>query len=91
MHKRNDLLSLLKSAIALLRQRGERLVKTSDVIRVAEGVFLSNRGMNVQLSRNAGFGRALSRFSDQLGISHMGSVRIRDDAGNRTRSATWAI
>lgn len=90
MFKQHELVSLLIMAVAVLRDRGEKTFRTVDVIRVVEGLFLSNKGTPVQLSRNAGFGRALSRYSALLGISHIGSVRLRDDAGNRTCSATWA-
>jgi len=91
MYKQNELLPLLMMAIAVLRQRGESMIRTSDVIRVMEGLFLSDRGTTVQLSRNAGVGRALSKFADQLNIRQSGEVRLKDDAGNRTRSAVWAI
>lgn len=91
MQKKQAFQNLLAVIVKGQRENGCQQMTTVQVIRLLKGQFLSDYETPVHRSWNAGVGRTLSVLSEDLGIHRSGDVRLKDDAGNRTRSAVWDL
>lgn len=82
----------LKDALDRLKGDIPKLITTADIIRELDGEFLSDIGMPVGESPNAGKGRAISSVAHELGLRRARkSVRVRDSVGHRTTAALWEL
>ena len=69
---------------------GKDVFSTIDILELYQGGYYSNKGVNVDISFNAQFGKFLSRNAEFLGIEKFGSaINSKDDLGNSTTTQMW--
>lgn len=74
------------------RSRGFRSVSTIQVYEALYGHYIPNRGVNVNSSPNAYFGRVLAKLAKALGIRKLpGVVKGQVADGGRTSFRRWEL
>lgn len=64
---------------------------TIDILELYQGGYYSNKGVDVNVSFNAQFGRILSQNSEFLGILKIDNSEVNetDNLGNKTTVQLW--
>ena len=86
-----DLIISLARTVESKRTFSPVTVKTIDIISAINGSYQVNENTPVAASKNAEYGRLLSRHRDALGIELQASVGVTDDDGQPSTSACWII
>ena len=82
----------IEETIETLRSEGKREVTTTEVIATYSGEFLSDRGIDLNSSWNVAFGRAISAYSESLGIAKCSGVfKVDGGDGLPTTTRPWRV